>query len=120
MNNKNITVLLGLVPAIFALSSMIIVGGHTNAAFAQANDEIVSGTPGEVGTVNNSEPYFPPLNMTGPETIEEFESIEGSNEAIFTNNTDISNPNITAAESTEINMQEDCMELPNQTGINCP
>ena len=85
-----------------------------------ALSEIDPGTPGEVGTTNNTEPYYPPLNETGPETIQSLENIEGSNAAIFGNDTTISNPNNTALESTTVNEQETCMSVSNQTNPDCP
>lgn len=105
-----------MVPTIFALFATAFAGPLPDIAVAQ----IVNGTPGEVGTKNNSEADYTPLNLTGPETIEEFESIEGSNADIFSNDTNISNPNITAADSDEVNIQEDCMQLPNQSSVDCP
>lgn len=116
MNLINNTLLIVMVPTIFALFATAFVGPLPDMAVAH----IINGTPGEVGTINNSEAYYPPLNLTGPETIEEFESIEGSNADILSNDTNISNPNITAAESEEINIQEDCMQLPNQSSVDCP
>lgn len=105
-----------MVPIIFALLATAFAGPLSDIAFAQ----IITGTPGEVGTTNNSEADYAPLNLTGPETIEEFESIEGSNADIFANDTNISNPNITAANSEKINVQEDCMRLTNQSAVDCP
>ncbi|MDN5867321.1 MAG: hypothetical protein L0H55_07965 [Candidatus Nitrosocosmicus sp.] len=116
MNLTNNTLMIVMVPTIFALFATAFAGPLPDIAVAQ----IINGTPGEVGTKNNSEAYYSPLNLTGPETIEEFESIEGSNADIFSNDTNISNPNITAAESDEINIQEDCMQLPNQSSVDCP
>jgi hypothetical protein len=42
--------------AIFTLSAVLLNTAYLSAAYAQ-----VSGTPGEVGTKNASEPYFAPL-----------------------------------------------------------
>lgn len=75
---------------------------------------------GKLGTVNNSEPYYPPLNETGPETIQSFESIEGSNADILGNDTNISDTNNTLMDSITVNEQEDCMQLPNQSAVDCP
>jgi hypothetical protein len=67
---------------------------YANEALAQ------QGTPGEVGSGNKSEPYFPPLNLSGPETAQE---LQGNNSAILSEDTGISNPNNTALSSTGIN-----------------
>ena len=115
MNKKNATTLFGLMPFLYALSMIMISGSYSYTANAQ-----IEGTPGEAGVVNKSEPDFPPLNLTSPETAQEFEDIAGSDEAIFANDTAISNPNITALESTDINIEESCIELPNQSGVDCP
>ena len=45
----------------------------------------------------------------GTETIEDFEKIEGNDSAIIRNDTAISNPNNTLLDSTEVNMEENCM-----------
>ena len=116
MNLSNNTLMIVMVPTIFILLATAFAGPFSGVALAQ----IVTGTPGEVGTTNESEAYYPPVNETGPETIETLEAVEGSNEAILANDTNISNPNITAAESDEINAQEECMRLNNQSAVDCP
>jgi hypothetical protein len=55
----------------------------------------------------------------GAETIEDFEKIEGNNTAIIRNDTAISNPNNTLLDSTEVNMEENCMLLPDGSNY-CP
>jgi len=55
----------------------------------------------------------------GPETIEDFEKLEGNNTAIIRNDTAISNPNNTLLDSTDINMEENCMALPDGSNY-CP
>ena len=55
----------------------------------------------------------------GAETIEDFEKIEGNNTAIIRNDTAISNPNNTLLDSTEVNMEENCMVLPDGSNY-CP
>lgn len=115
-NKVNVTLVTTLALAILSLSLANI--SHTDIVFAQS--EIDPGTPGEIGTTNNTEPYYPPLNETGPETIQSLENIEGSNAAILGNNTNISNPNNTLLDSTTVNEQEDCMSVPNQTSPDCP
>ena len=64
--NKNATIV-GILSTIFTLSTILLNTPYLNSAYAQ-----VSGTPGEAGVKNASEPYFAPLNMTGPETATEF------------------------------------------------
>ena len=55
----------------------------------------------------------------GTETIEDFEKIEGNDSAIILNDTAISNPNNTLLDSTEVNMEENCMVLPDGSNY-CP
>lgn len=63
-------------------------------------------------TANSADP--------GPETIQEFEEeIGDNNSAIIRNDTNISNPNNTLLDATEVNIEEDCMVL--EDGSNyCP
>ena len=56
-----------------------------------------------------------------PETAEQFANlIEGNDTAIILNDTNISNLNDTLLSSIGINIREDCMPLPNATGVYCP
>ncbi|MGD9672965.1 MAG: hypothetical protein AB7U98_05735 [Candidatus Nitrosocosmicus sp.] len=118
MNLVKSSVMLGMAPAFLVLVASVVSG--LVPANVLATSEIDPGTPGEVGTVNNSEPYYPPLNETGPETIQSFESIEGSNADILGNDTNISDTNNTLTDSITVNEQEDCMQLPNQSAVDCP
>jgi hypothetical protein len=63
-------------------------------------------------TANTSDP--------GPETVQDFEKAIGdNNSAIIRNDTNISNPNNTLLDATEVNIEEDCMVL--EDGSNyCP
>jgi hypothetical protein len=101
--------------AIFTLSAVLLNTAYLSAVYAQ-----VSGTPGEVGTKNASEPYFAPLNLTGSETATEFDELAGANTGILANDSSISNPNITALDSTSVNEKEACMQIPGNTAENCP
>ena len=57
---------------------------------------------------------------SGPETIQDFEKeIGDDNSAIIRNDTNISNPNNTLLDSTEVNMEEDCMVLKDGSNY-CP
>ncbi len=58
-------------------------------------------------------------NDPGAETIEDFEKLEGNNTAIIRNDTVISNPNNTLLDATEVNIEEDCMVLPDGSNY-CP
>ena len=58
-------------------------------------------------------------NDPGAETIEDFEKMEGNNTAIIRNDTVISNPNNTLLDATEVNIEEDCMVLPDGSNY-CP
>jgi hypothetical protein len=112
MYNK--ATLLGTLSTIFALSAILMNTPFLNSASAQV------GPPGEAGVTDEQEPDFAPLNMTGPETATEFEDIAGSDAAILANDTAISNPNNTALDATDINMREDCMQIPGNTAEDCP
>ena len=86
-----------LVSAVF---SFLFVGYTNGINFAVAQ------------TANSADP--------GPETIQEFEEeIGDNNSAIIRNDTNISNPNNTLLDATEVNIEEDCMVL--KAGSNyCP
>jgi hypothetical protein len=116
MNLSHNALMIAMVPTIFVLLTTTFAGPLSGIAVAQ----IVTGTPGEVGTTNESEDYYTPLNETGPETIQTLEGIEGSNAALLGNDTNISNPNITASNSEKVNVQEDCVRLSNQSAVDCP
>ena len=63
-------------------------------------------------TANSADP--------GPETIQEFEEeIGDNNSAIIRNDTNISNPNNTLLDATEVNIEEDCMVLKDGSNY-CP
>lgn len=111
--NKKATIL-GILSTLFTLSAILMNASHSNVALAQ------EGPPGEAGVTDEQEPYFPPLNMTGPETATEFEEIAGSDAAILANDTAISNPNNTVLDATGINIREDCMQVPGNTAEDCP
>ena len=116
MNLTSNTLMIVMVSSIFVLTATALIGVFSGTVSAQ----IVTGTPGEVGTTNESEDYYAPLNETGPETIQTLEGIEGSNAAILGNDTNISNPNITASDAGKVNSQEDCLRLSNQSAVDCP
>lgn len=62
-------------------------------------------------------PQFP--NNT--ETATEFaDVIEGNDTSIIQNNTNIGNTNNTLADSTDVNIREDCMQIPGQSEPYCP
>lgn len=105
----------------FTFLTLVLTLASANAmhfAYAQGG-ELDPGTPGEVGTSNNTEPDYKPLNLTGPETIQSLEGIEGSNAGFFANDSSISNPNNTAADSIDINQQEACIGVANQSSSDC-
>ena len=83
-----------------AVFSFLFVGYTNGINFAVAQ------------TANTSDP--------GPETIQDFEKeIGDDNSAIIRNDTNISNPNNTLLDSTEVNMEEDCMVLKDGSNY-CP
>jgi hypothetical protein len=56
-----------------------------------------------------------------PETAEQFaDIIEGNDTAIILNNTNIGDVNNTVLDSVDVNIAEDCMNLPNSTVLYCP
>lgn len=86
-----------LVSAVF---SFLFVGYTNGINFAVAQ------------TANSADP--------GPETIQEFEEeIGDNNSAIIRNDTNISNPNNTLLDATEVNIEEDCMVLEDGSSY-CP
>jgi hypothetical protein len=67
--------------------------------------------------VNAQTPQFP--NNT--ETATEFaDVIEGNDTTTIENDTNISNTNNTLADSTDVNINEDCMQVPGQSEPYCP
>ena len=56
-----------------------------------------------------------------PETAEQFANlIEGNDTAIILNDTNIGDVNNTVLDSIDVNIREDCMNLPNSTVLYCP
>jgi hypothetical protein len=67
--------------------------------------------------VNAQTPQFP--NNT--ETATEFaDVIEGNDTTTVENDTNISNTNNTLEDSTDVNINEDCMQVPGQSKPYCP
>lgn len=54
------------------------------------------------------------------ETIQGLDELLGNNTAVIFNDTSISNPNNTVADSITVNLKEDCMKLPNTDHYYCP
>ena len=46
--------------------------------------------------------------------------IEGNDTSIIQNNTNIGNTNNTLEDSTDVNIREDCMQIPGQSEPYCP
>ena len=65
-----------------------------------------------LGTIFLTNQVHAQLNPDEPETIEELDEILGNNTEVMEENTPISNPNNTILDATEINIEEDCMTLP--------
>jgi hypothetical protein len=56
-----------------------------------------------------------------PETAEQFANlIEGNDTAIILNDTNIGDVNNTVLNSIDVNIREDCINLPNSTVLYCP
>ena len=67
--------------------------------------------------VNAQTPQFP--NNT--ETATEFaDVIEGNDTTTIANDTNISNTNNTGEDSIDVNIKEDCMQVPGQSEPYCP
>ena len=97
IKTTNLVIVVVLVSTVF---SFLFVGYTNGINFAVAQ------------TANSADP--------GPETIQEFEEeIGDNNSAIIRNDTNISNPNNTLLDSTEVNMEEDCMVLKDGSNY-CP
>jgi hypothetical protein len=97
INTTNVVIVILLVSAV---SSFLFVGYTNEINFAVAQ------------TANSAD--------SAPETIQEFEKeIGDNNSAIIRNDTNISNPNNTLLDATDVNIKEDCMVL--EDGSNyCP
>ena len=111
--NKKATVV-GILSTIFTLSAILLNTPYLNTAYAQ------EGPPGEAGVTDEPDSPFTPFNQTGPETATQLEEYAGSDEAILANDTDISNPNNTAFDATDVNEREECMQVPGNTAEDCP
>jgi hypothetical protein len=97
IKTTNVVVVVLLVSSVF---SFLLVGYTNGINFVVAQ------------TTNNAD--------SGPETIQDFEKeIGDDNSAIIRNDTNISNPNNTLLDSTEVNMEEDCMVLKDGSNY-CP
>lgn len=97
IKTTNVVVVVLLVCSVF---SFLFVGYTNGINFVVAQ------------TANNAD--------SGPETIQDFEKeIGDNNSAIIRNDTNISNPNNTLLDSTEVNMEEDCMVLKDGSNY-CP
>lgn len=97
IKTTNVVIVILLVSAV---SSFLFVGYTNKINFAVAQ------------TANSAD--------SAPETIQEFEKeIGDNNSAIIRNDTNISNPNNTLLDATDVNIKEDCMVL--EDGSNyCP
>lgn len=111
--NKKATIV-GILSTLFTLSAILLNTPYLNTAYAQ------EGPPGEAGVTDEPDSPFTPFNQTGPETATQLEEYAGSDEAILANDTDISNPNNTLADATDVNEREDCMQVPGNTAEDCP
>lgn len=112
MNKK--TTIVGTLSTLFTLSAILLNTPYLNPAFAQ------EGPPGEAGVTDEPLSPFTPFNQTGPETATELEEYAGSDDAILANDTDISNPNNTMLDADDVNIREDCMQVPGNTAEDCP
>ena len=112
MNKK--ASIVGILSTLFTLSAILLNTPYLNTAYAQ------EGPPGEAGVTDEPESPFTPFNQTCPETATELEEYAGSDAAILANDTAISNPNNTALDATDVNIREDCMQIPGNTAEDCP
>ena len=110
--NKKATIV-GILSTLFTLSTILL-----NTPYLNAQTE---GPPGEAGVTDEPEsPFTEQSNQTGPETAAGLEAEAGSNQAIFENDTSISNPEINVEDAASINAREDCMAIPGNTAEDCP
>jgi hypothetical protein len=118
MMNKKATAV-GILSILFTLSAVLTTAQYSNVVLAQGE-----GPPGEAGVTDQPESTFPLENQSLPlaenqtETASEFAQIAGSDQAVMTNDTNISDINNTEQSDTAINMREDCMQLPNGEIVN--
>src|SRR5215208_7676945 len=92
IKTTSVVVVLSAVLLFSAVFSFLLVGPTNGINFAVGQ------------TANTSD--------SGPETIQEFDKeIGDNNSAIMGNDTNISNPNNTLLDATEVNIEEDCMVL---------
>ena len=113
--NKKATIV-GILSTLFTLSTILLNTPYLNTAYAQTE-----GPPGEAGVTDEPEsPFTEQSNQTGPETAAGLEAEAGSNQAIFENDTSISNPEINVEDAASINAREDCMAIPGNTAVDCP
>jgi hypothetical protein len=97
IKTTNVVIAVVLLSAVF---SFLFVGYTNEINFAAAQ------------TANTSDP--------GLETIQDFDKeIGDDNSAIIGNDTNISNPNNTALDATDVNIEEDCMVLKDGSNY-CP
>ncbi|MGA7368515.1 MAG: hypothetical protein WBX01_05250 [Nitrososphaeraceae archaeon] len=116
MNKKATAV--GILSTLFTLSAVLMNTQYSSVVLAQEE-----GPPGEAGVTDEPESPFTPFNETAteePETATELEEYAGSDQAILANDTAISNPNNTVLDSTDVNIREDCMQIPGNTAEDCP
>jgi hypothetical protein len=98
IKTTNVVVVVLLVSTVFSFSFVGYTNGINFVVFAQSANSTDS----------------------GPETLQDFEKeIGDNNSAIIGNDTNISNPNNTLLDSTEVNMEEDCMVLKDGSNY-CP
>ncbi len=97
IKTTNVVIIVVLVSAVF---SFLFVGYSNGINFVAAQ------------SANTSDP--------GPETIQDFDKeIGDNNSAILGNDTNISNPNNTVLDATDVNIEEDCMVLKDGSNY-CP
>ena len=69
----------------------------------------------------NAQNQLPTQFPNNTETATEFaDVIEGNDTTTIENDTNISNTNNTLDDSTDVNINEDCMQVPGQSQQNCP
>lgn len=109
----------GILSTLFTLSAVLATAPYYNVVLAQGE-----GPAGEAGVTDQPESEFPLENQSLPlaenqtETVSEFESIAGSDQAVMGNDTNISNINNTEESDIGVNLREDCMTLPSGEIVN--
>ena len=68
----------------------------------------------------NAQPTTQNSFPNNTETLAALDNLLGDDQAVIINGTSISNPNNTLPDSIMVNIDEDCIKLPNSRHLYCP